>query len=319
MKTITDNQLHKKRTSKGKAKIPIRRIADKTARQVCFSKRRSGLLKKCSKLCNVFPGTEFAAITFSVGGKPFSHGYPCFDTVINRFLNDNRQGNNSRNVVGSDKNWWEASVDDMRLEELEEFLVSLQRLQNGVVSRVGELTRVHESEIGFNPDRQLSNYYEQSTENLKVESYDFPDVIDCVDCVCTDACLSSEFTDYSYETKESFDLGPVVVNVGTLFDVIKGINFGCKDATVSPNSDNCQEFMEIIDFESVDATPDAQGSDFSSEIQRIDFGSDDETFSPQFNSQERRNSFDLSEVLKIVDAECNIDIGFVDNSSWMDG
>ncbi|CAH9076479.1 unnamed protein product [Cuscuta europaea] len=61
---------------KGKSRIPIKLIESDKARMVCFSKRRTGLFKKLSKLCDLFPGVKFAAVVFSPAGNPYVHGDP---------------------------------------------------------------------------------------------------------------------------------------------------------------------------------------------------------------------------------------------------
>lgn len=53
------------------------------ARQVSFSKRRSGLFKKASELCTLC-GVETALIIFSPRGKAFSFGHPSVAAVIDR-------------------------------------------------------------------------------------------------------------------------------------------------------------------------------------------------------------------------------------------
>ncbi|XP_062144782.1 agamous-like MADS-box protein AGL61 [Alnus glutinosa] len=53
------------------------------ARQVSFSKRRSGLFKKASELCTLC-GAETALIIFSPRGKAFSFGHPSVAAVIDR-------------------------------------------------------------------------------------------------------------------------------------------------------------------------------------------------------------------------------------------
>ncbi|XP_074270457.1 uncharacterized protein LOC141594189 [Silene latifolia] len=290
MKTTTCDQLQQKRTSKGKQKIPITRIVDKNSRQVTFSKRRNGLFGKCSQLCSQFPNTHFAAITFSVGGKPFSVGYPSVDTVVNRFLDDTRKDDNFRNDVGDgNNNWWETPIDYMNLEDLEKFKEALEGLKTQVASRVGE----------------------QSTEIFNQESFDFPHVINCNDYECNYASPSPKLSDYCQEISESSDVGAIDADFGSLFDVIKSVDFGCNNAIASPVfSDNCPELLENIDFEAVDASHGAQLFDFfseiESEIESIDFGFNAQTLTPQFchNSQARRQSFNLTEVLKNIDVEC---------------
>ncbi|KAH7301634.1 hypothetical protein KP509_23G035100 [Ceratopteris richardii] len=69
----------------GRAKIEIKKIENPSARQVCFSKRRVGLIKKASEL-SILCGSEVGIIVFSQAGKAFSFGHPCIDYVIDKTL-----------------------------------------------------------------------------------------------------------------------------------------------------------------------------------------------------------------------------------------
>ncbi|XP_042396895.1 agamous-like MADS-box protein AGL61 [Zingiber officinale] len=74
-----------RKTSLGRQKIEIKRIEREEARQVCFSKRRTGLFKKANEL-SVLCGANLAVVVFSPAGKPFSFGHPSVDSVLNRFV-----------------------------------------------------------------------------------------------------------------------------------------------------------------------------------------------------------------------------------------
>lgn len=105
----------------GRRKIPIRKISDKQALQVTFSKRRKGLFKKASEI-SVLCGAQVGSIVFSPGGKPYTFGSPSLDHVIDRFLK--HVGNASEVEEGDQKErcWWEeAPIDEMSLEELQQF------------------------------------------------------------------------------------------------------------------------------------------------------------------------------------------------------
>lgn len=56
----------------GRGKIEIKRIENANSRQVTFSKRRSGLLKKAREL-SVLCDAEVAVIVFSKSGKLFEY------------------------------------------------------------------------------------------------------------------------------------------------------------------------------------------------------------------------------------------------------
>lgn len=62
----------KKKKSMGRGKIVIRRIDNSTSRQVTFSKRRSGLLKKAREL-SILCDAEVGLIIFSSTGKLYDY------------------------------------------------------------------------------------------------------------------------------------------------------------------------------------------------------------------------------------------------------
>ncbi|KAG1348109.1 agamous-like MADS-box protein AGL29 [Cocos nucifera] len=77
----------KTKTTRGKQKIEIKRIQSEEARQICFSKRRSGVFTKASDLSTLC-GPDVAVLVFSPRGKPFSFGSPAVNPVIDRFVLD---------------------------------------------------------------------------------------------------------------------------------------------------------------------------------------------------------------------------------------
>lgn len=103
----------KKKTSIGRQKIDIKKIENEEARQVCFSKRRTGLFKKASEL-SVLCGAEISVVVFSPAGKVFSFGHPSVDSVIDRYVatlnnpttttHGNNGTNNSNNTSSSNTN-----------------------------------------------------------------------------------------------------------------------------------------------------------------------------------------------------------------------
>ncbi|KAJ9177435.1 hypothetical protein P3X46_012656 [Hevea brasiliensis] len=67
----------------GRKKTQMKMIQGGNARQVSFSKRRSGIFKKASELCTLCT-VETALVVFSPGGKAFSFGHPCFEAIMKR-------------------------------------------------------------------------------------------------------------------------------------------------------------------------------------------------------------------------------------------
>ena len=69
------------RPSKGRQRIEIRFIEDADRREVTFSKRKFGLLKKVSEL-SLLCGAHVAFVVFSPGGRAFALGTPSVDHVL---------------------------------------------------------------------------------------------------------------------------------------------------------------------------------------------------------------------------------------------
>lgn len=55
----------------GRGRVELKRIENKINRQVTFSKRKTGLLKKAKEL-SVLCDAEVALVIFSARGKPFT-------------------------------------------------------------------------------------------------------------------------------------------------------------------------------------------------------------------------------------------------------
>lgn len=69
----------------GRGKVELRRIENKINRQVTFSKRRSGLLKKAHEI-SVLCDAELALIVFSAKGKLFDYStHSCMERILERY------------------------------------------------------------------------------------------------------------------------------------------------------------------------------------------------------------------------------------------
>ncbi|XP_060169280.1 agamous-like MADS-box protein AGL62 [Lycium barbarum] len=166
--------------TQGRRKIAIKPIDNQNSRHVTFSKRRLGLFKKASELC-ILSGAEIAILVQSLKRQRlFTFGHPNADAVIDRYLtgkssssstNDqlNMQQNNQyysqlcreletekkkkesieeSKLVNNDNNgefWWNEPIDDMGIEELEEFMTALGELKKKVTMRVDELNMINGS------------------------------------------------------------------------------------------------------------------------------------------------------------------------------
>ncbi|GAB2226922.1 hypothetical protein Droror1_Dr00008720 [Drosera rotundifolia] len=88
-----------RKRSRGRCKIRIAKIQDKSKRHVAFSKRRRGLFKKASELRALTGTCRIAAITFSEAGKAFAFGHSSADLVIDRYLRSSCSSSTSSSGV----------------------------------------------------------------------------------------------------------------------------------------------------------------------------------------------------------------------------
>ncbi|ESW08723.1 hypothetical protein PHAVU_009G069300 [Phaseolus vulgaris] len=71
----------------GRVKLQIKKIENTTNRQVTFSKRRNGLIKKAYEL-SVLCGVDVALIMFSPSGRPsFFSGNKSIEEILERYVN----------------------------------------------------------------------------------------------------------------------------------------------------------------------------------------------------------------------------------------
>ncbi|KAF3667248.1 putative protein PHR1-LIKE 1-like [Capsicum annuum] len=69
----------------------MEKIENETTRLVTFSKRKSGLHKKASKLVEKYDDVDVGIISYSPNGKPYSFFHPTFDSVVGHFVSPNTQ------------------------------------------------------------------------------------------------------------------------------------------------------------------------------------------------------------------------------------
>ncbi|XP_076958125.1 agamous-like MADS-box protein AGL66 [Bidens hawaiensis] len=85
----------------GRAKLPIKKIENSTNRQVTFSKRRNGIIKKAYEL-SVLCDVDVALIMFSPSGKPSSYaGKGSVEEIMSRYVNlsDHERGSKSMSLT----------------------------------------------------------------------------------------------------------------------------------------------------------------------------------------------------------------------------
>ncbi|XP_022137440.1 truncated transcription factor CAULIFLOWER D-like [Momordica charantia] len=95
----------------GRGKVELKRIENPTSRQVTFSKRRNGLLKKAYEL-SVLCDAEVALLVFSPSGKAYQFSSHDMDGTLARYRSD--MGLPQSNHPHSRVMFWKSEMEEMR-------------------------------------------------------------------------------------------------------------------------------------------------------------------------------------------------------------
>ncbi|XP_019196307.1 PREDICTED: agamous-like MADS-box protein AGL62 [Ipomoea nil] len=116
------------RTSRGRQRVEMAKIENKSHLEVTFSKRRAGLFKKASEL-STYCGADVGIIAFSPSEKVFSFGHPSVEAVVERVLGENNPAPPVNETGGRVLAATEQFIKDHRNARVQELNMELTRLE----------------------------------------------------------------------------------------------------------------------------------------------------------------------------------------------
>lgn len=136
--------------------VEIKKIEERSKRQVTFTKRRQGLFKKAGELhskCNA----DVAIIAFSLAGNAYAFGDPSVSSVLDRYYKavaeppensipvareltaaERKVGDMLEKVVesnGGGRGVWDKEVEKLGFGEIEEVKMAMEELKKSIVSQ----------------------------------------------------------------------------------------------------------------------------------------------------------------------------------------
>uniref|UniRef100_K9LWR5 AG-like protein n=1 Tax=Iris fulva TaxID=92176 RepID=K9LWR5_9ASPA len=144
----------------GRGKIEIKRIENKTNRQVTFCKRRNGLLKKAYEL-SVLCDAEVGLIVFSSYGRLYEYSNNSITTTIERYKKTCADSSNTSAVI-------EINTQQYYEQETAKLRHKIQILQNANRHLMGDsLSTLNAKEL-----KQLENRLEKGITRIRSKKHE---------------------------------------------------------------------------------------------------------------------------------------------------
>ncbi|PQQ17267.1 MADS-box protein SOC1 [Prunus yedoensis var. nudiflora] len=147
-----------------RGKTQMRRIENATSRQVTFSKRRSGLLKKAFEL-SVLCDAEVALIIFSPRGKLYEFASSSMQTTIERYQKHTKDNHTNNKSVSTDQNMQHLKQESSSMMKQIELLEVSKRKLLG--EGLGSCTIEELQELEQQLERSVSNVRARKTQVFK--------------------------------------------------------------------------------------------------------------------------------------------------------
>lgn len=133
--------------------IEIKKIEDRSKRQVTFTKRRQGLFKKAGELHSKF-NADVAVIAFSLAGNAYAFGDPSVDSVLEKYYKavaeppevevpvagdvspaERKVGEMMEKVVENrgGRRVWDEEVEKLGVAEIDEVRVAMEEMKRKIV------------------------------------------------------------------------------------------------------------------------------------------------------------------------------------------
>ncbi|KAL6899525.1 hypothetical protein ACP4OV_006183 [Aristida adscensionis] len=149
----------------GRGRVELKRIENKINRQVTFSKRRNGLLKKAYEL-SVLCDAEVALIIFSSRGKLYEFGSAGINATLERYQHCCYNAQDSNNPLSESQSWYQ------EMSKLRAKFEALQRTQRHLLGEdLGPLSVKELQQLEKQLESALSQARQRKTQ-LMMEQVD---------------------------------------------------------------------------------------------------------------------------------------------------